>query len=66
MYQFDFSYNEYEMSLQRCPFTELQRQILEMRRNEESNVKICMTLGISQSTLTREIKKIYRKIAKEL
>lgn len=45
-------------------FSEIQEQIIECKRSELSNTQICIKLDISQSTLTREIKKIAEKIAK--
>lgn len=66
MQRFDFSYDEYQRFLKRCPFTEEERQILEMRRNEESITYIAIKLNISERTVSRKIKSICRKILKEI
>ncbi len=66
MQRFDFSYDEYQRFLKRCPFTAEERQIIEMRRNEESLTYIAMKLNISERTVSRKIKSICRKILKEI
>lgn len=66
MYNFDFSYNEYQMFLERCPFSEEEIEIINMRRKGKSNTSICYALSISETTLSRRINKIYNKIMKEI
>lgn len=66
MQRFDFSYDEYQRFLERCPFTAEEKQIIEMRRNEESLTYIAMRLNISERTVSRKIKSICKKILKEI
>lgn len=66
MNKFDFSYDEYQRFLERCPFSEEERQILEMRRKGMPNVQISMELNIGVSTITKRIKSISKKILKEI
>lgn len=66
MNKFDFSYDEYQRFLERCPFSAEERQILEMRRKGISNVQISMELNIGISTITKRIKSISKKILKEI
>ena len=64
--KFDFTRNEYNYFCEQCMFSELQEQILEMKIKEKSNVQISMSLHISEPTVTREVRKIKRKILKVL
>lgn len=64
MNKFDFSYDEYQRFLERCPFSEEERQILEMRRKGMPNVQISMELNIGVSTITKRVKSISKKILK--
>lgn len=66
MNKFDFSYDEYQRFLERCPFSEEERQILEMRRKGMPNVQISMELNIGVSTITKRVKSISKKILKEI
>lgn len=66
MNRFDFSYDEYQRFLERCPFTDEERQIIEMRRNEKSILYIAAKMNMSDRTVSRKIKSICRKISKEL
>lgn len=66
MNKFDFSYDEYQRFLERCPFSAEERQILEMRRKGMPNVQISMELNIGVSTITKRIKSISKKILKEI
>lgn len=66
MYSFDFSYNEYEMLLKRCGFSDEEKQVLEMRRRGKSVVEISMALSLSERTVNRRIKSISLKIAREI
>lgn len=62
--KFDFTLKEYEYFCRECMFSELQEEILRMKIKDKSNIQISMELNISTSTLTREIKKIKKKIYK--
>lgn len=66
MYRFDFSYDEYQRFLTRCPFSDEELQILELKRRGKSNVAICDMLSLSESVLARQIKRIHSKIMKEI
>lgn len=66
MKRFDFSYNEYQRFLERCPFTEEEKKVLEMRRKGMSNVQISMELNICDSTVTNRVNSICKKILKEI
>lgn len=66
MNKFDFSYDEYQRFLERCPFTDDEKIILEMRRKEESVTYMALTLNVSKRTVNRKIKSICKKILKEI
>lgn len=66
MQRFDFSFDEYQRFLERCPFTDEEKQIIEMRRNEKSVTYIAIRLNISERTVSRKIKSICKKILKEI
>lgn len=63
---FDFSYAEYCMFLERCPFTDEEKEILEMKRRGKSNIYISVNLHISERTVTNRIRSIKKKISKEI
>jgi len=64
--KFDFTRNEYNYFCEQCMFSDLQEKILEMKIKEKSNVQISMNLHISEPTVTREVRKIKKKILKIL
>lgn len=66
MIKFDFSYNDYQDFLIKCPFSEEERQILEYRRKGKSIIEISMILNLSERTVSRRVKSIYKKILKEI
>ena len=66
MERFDFSSTEYTKFLTICPFTDEEIKILEMRRRGKSVVEIGLELTMSDRTVSRRIKSISRKIAKEI
>lgn len=66
MKHFDFSYDEYQRLLLRCPFSEEEVKIIEAKRRGKTNIAICFELCISESTLTRKLNKISNKIMKEI
>lgn len=66
MYKFDFSFDEYQRFLNRCPFTEEEIQILGMRRRNKSISQIALELNLSERTVSRYIKSICKKIKKEI
>lgn len=66
MHKFDFSYDEYQNFLNKCPFTADEIKILEMRRKGASLVEMQITLNTSGSSIDRIIKSIVAKISKEI
>ena len=66
MIKFDFTYNDYQDFLIKCPFSEEEKQILEYRRKGKSIVEISMILNLSERTVSRRVKSIYKKILKEI
>lgn len=63
---FDFSYNEYQRFMDRCPFTDEEIEILNMKRRGKSNIYISVKLHISERTVSRRLKSIRKKISKEI
>jgi len=63
---FDFSYNEYQRFIERCPFTDEEIEILNMKRRGKSNIDISMRLHISERTVTRRLRSIQNKILREI
>ncbi len=66
MNRFDFSYDEYQRFLERCPFTDDEKIILEMRRKEKSVAYIALALNVSERTVGRNRNSICKKILKEI
>lgn len=66
MYKFDFSSSEYKHFLDVCPFTDDELKIMELRRKGNSNIQIAIELHIAERTLSKYIKSIVNKIAKEI
>ena len=66
MLKIDFTTSELNKIKEEVVFSDLQERIIELKRKEWSNTQICMELSISQSKLSKEIKKIAEKIAKTI
>lgn len=66
MERFDFSHAEYQRFMERCPFTDEEIKVLELRRRGKSVVQISIGLNLSTRTVDRRIKDIIRKINKEI
>lgn len=62
--KFDFTLKEYEYFCKECMFSEEQEQILKLRIKGKSIVAISMELHTSTATVSREIRKIKKKILK--
>ena len=60
----DFLESEYEMFYNNCNFTDRQLEILNLRRKGKSIVEISMSLNMGEATVSRELKKIKKKILK--
>lgn len=66
MLKIDFTTSELNKIKEEVVFSDLQERIIELKRKEWSNTQICMELSISQSKLSKELKKIAEKIAKTI
>ena len=66
MNKFDFSYDEYQRFLERCPFSEEEIEILNLRRKGYSITQIAIKLNISDRTVSKRINSICKKILKEI
>ena len=62
--KFDFTRTEYEYFLAECPFTDEEKQVFDLRRNGKSIVQISFELNMSESTVSRRIKSITKKVKK--
>ena len=62
MLKFDFTKTEIEEIKSKAYFSELQEKIIEYRAKEYSITKMAMLESVSESTISREIKKIKKKI----
>lgn len=66
MLKLDFSKQEYENIKSKIFLNEFQERIFEYRIKEYSIAKMAMLESCSESTISREIKKIKRKIKRVL
>lgn len=64
MNKLDFSRSEYEYFVEECCFTEEEVAVLQLRRRGKSIIAISTELNISESTVSRRIKTICKKISK--
>lgn len=64
--KFDFTRTEYEYFLSECPFTEEEKQVFDLRRKGKSIVQISFELNMSESTVSRRIKSITKKVKKAI
>lgn len=64
MLRMDFTNKELELIKSKIHFTELQNRIINYRQDEYSITKMAMIENCSESTISREIRKIKRKIFK--
>lgn len=58
----DFLESEYQSFYNNCNFTDRQLEILNLRRKGKSIIEISMSLCIGEATVSRELKKIKKKI----
>lgn len=58
----DFLESEYQMFYNNCNFTDRQLEILNLRRKGKSIIEISMSLNMGEATVSRELKKIKKKI----
>lgn len=64
MLRFEFTKQEVEQIKSKIYLSELQERIFEYRLKEYSITKMSMLENVSESTISREIKKIHKKILK--
>jgi len=62
--RFEFTKKEYEYFVNNCFFSEEEEQILYLRLKGNGIVKISLELNMSESTVSRRIKSIKKKILK--
>lgn len=66
MLKFEFTKNEFNEIKEKTYFSELQERIIEYRLKEYSITKMAMLENCSESTISRELNKIKKKIMKIL
>nr|DAP69775.1 MAG TPA: hypothetical protein [Caudoviricetes sp.] len=66
MNKFDFSYDEYQRFLERCPFSAEEIEIFNLRRKGYSITQIAIKLNICDRTVSKRINSICKKILKEI
>lgn len=64
MLRIDFTNKELEEIKEKIHFTEFQERIIKYRQNEYSLTKMAMLEHCSESTISREVKKVKKKIMK--
>ena len=64
MLKFEFTNQEIELIKSKIHFTPMQCRIIDYRLDEYSIVKMAMLENCSEATISREIKKIKKKIKK--
>jgi DNA-binding NarL/FixJ family response regulator len=64
--RFEFTKSEYEYFLSECPFTEEEEKIFNLRRKGKSIVEMSFALQMSQSTVSRRLKSVCRKVQKAI
>jgi DNA-binding NarL/FixJ family response regulator len=63
MERFLFRWEEYQRLLERCPFTDEEIKVLELRRKNCSVTEMAFKLNISERTVNRRIESIKNKIS---
>lgn len=64
MNKLDFSKTEYEYFISECCFTDEELKVLNLRRRGKSIICIAYELQMSESTVSRRIKSIVKKMLK--
>lgn len=64
MLKIEFTNDELDYIKSKIHFTELQERIIKYRQNEYSLTKMAMLEHCSESTISREVKKVKKKIMK--
>ena len=63
-FDFQFTENEYNYFMQNARFTKIEKQVLELRRQEESITAISFKLNTCESNVNKIIRRIKNKIIK--
>lgn len=61
-WDFQFTDDEYNYFLKNAKFTKIEKEVLELRRNEETITAIAFKLGTCESNVNKIIRKIKNKI----
>lgn len=61
-WDFQFTDEEYDYFMKNARFTKIEKQVLELRREEESIIAIADKLGTCESNVNKIIRKIKNKI----
>lgn len=61
-WDFQFTDNEYDYFIKNARLTKIEKQVLELRRQEESIIAIADKLGTCESNVNKIIRKIKNKI----
>lgn len=64
MYKFDFTKQEFEELKSKIYLSDIQQRIIEYRLKDYSIVKMAMEENVSESTISKQIDKIVKKIKK--
>ena len=64
MYKFEFPTEELELIKSKITFSDLQLRIIEYRDKDMSIIQIAMKENISESSVSRQIRKIVNKMKK--
>lgn len=63
-WDFQFTDEEYEYFLKNARFTKIEKEIIKLRREEESITAIAFKLNTCESNINKKIRKIKNKIIK--
>lgn len=66
MYKFDFNKREYEEFCDKAMLNDELKRILELKIKGYSTVEISFKMNMSESTVKRRVKELYKKIKKIL
>ena len=61
-FNFQFTNDEYKYFMENARFTDIEKKVLNLRREEKTIVAISLELGTCESNINKIIKRIKRKI----
>lgn len=61
-FDFKFTDNEYDYFMKNARFTKIEKEVINLRREENTIVAIALELGTCESNINKIIKRIKRKI----